>query len=164
MALVVGALIGVPASGSSFWDAPPTRGLYRPTAYVLARHETQVQIISISAMTNPLAFFEFEYGLSDVLQLGTRPVALAFGEVKLFGKYHVGTTSPVSLAIPFTAELVIPSLAWGVAEGWVLSWRVFPLLTLHPGIELPLYPVHGLHPYLGADLDLFPDVKPRRRG
>lgn len=158
-ALVVGMLIGVAAAGSSFWDAPPTRGLYRPTAYVLGRGETQIQIFSISAMTNPLAFLEFEYGLSDVFQLGTRPVALAFGDVRLFGKYHVGTTGPVSLAMPFTVELLIPTLSGGATGGWVLSWRVLPLLTLHPGLDMPVFPVAGIHPYLGVDLDLLPDLK-----
>jgi len=157
--LAVGIAIGAPALGRSFWDAPPTRGLYRPTAYTLSRGEAQIQFFAFASPTNPLSFFEFEYGLSDALQLGTRPVSAAFGDIRIFGKYHVGTTGPVSLAIPFSAEFLVPTFSWGVRGGWMLSWRVLPFLTLHPGLDLAFAPAVGLDPYLGTDLDLWSNLK-----
>jgi hypothetical protein len=155
----VAVLIGVPALGRSFWDAPPTRGLYRPTAYNLFRGETQIQFLAFASPMNPLAFFEFEHGVSDSFQFGMRPISALFGDVRLWGKYHVGTTGPVSLAIPFGAEILVPVPSWTVRGGWVLSWRVLPVLTLHPGFELSFVPAMGLHPYLGADLDLWTNLK-----
>lgn len=159
MGLAGGAFVGVSASGGSFWDEPPTRGLYRPTAYTLARGETQIQFFAFASPTNPLEFFEFEYGLSDSFQLGLRPVSAFFGDVRLWGKYHVGTTGPVSLAIPFGVDVLIPVPSWVLHGGWVLSWRVFPLLTLHPGIDLAFVPQMSIRPYLGVDLDLWTNLK-----
>jgi len=157
--LTVGIAIGSPALGRSFWDAPPTRGLYRPTAYTLSGGEVQIQFFAFASPTNPLAFFEFEYGLSDTLQLGTRPVSAAFGDIRIFGKYHVGASGPVALAIPFSAEFLVPTFAWRVRGGWMLSWRVLPFLTLHPGLDLAFAPAVRLDPYLGTDLDLWSNLK-----
>lgn len=148
-----------PALGRTFWDAPPTRGLFRPTAYNLFRGEVQVQLFAFSSVTDPFSFFEVEYGLSDALQLGTRPVPVLFGDVRLFGKYRVGTTGPVSLAVPFGAHVLIPTLAWRIHGGWVLSWQIPPLLTLHPGIEFSLGPATVITPYLGATVDVGANLK-----
>lgn len=141
-------------AGWTFAEALPTWGLHRPTAYNLARGETQVQLFAFAAPTNPLAFFEVEYGLSDAFQLGFRPVAAFFGDVRGWGKVHVGTTGDVSLAVPFGVEVTLPSWAWAVHGGWVLSWRVLPFLTLHPGINLLFSPGMSLQPYGSADFDL----------
>ena len=141
-------------TGRTFADAPPTRGLYWPTAYTLRRGETQVQLFAFTSPTNPLEFFEFEYGLTDSFQLGVRPVSAVFGDVRVWGKYGVGTTGAVSLAIPFGVDVLLPAPAWSVHGGWVLSWRVLPFLTLHTGIDLAFAPGMVLRPYAGLDLDL----------
>lgn len=153
------AVLGAGALGRTFLDLPPTRGLYWPTAYNLSRGETQVQLFAFASPTNPLEFFEVEYGLSDSFQVGLRPVSALFGDVRVWGKYHVGTTDPVSLAIPFGAAVLIPAPAWSVHGGWVLSWRVLPFLTLHPGLDLAFTPAMVLRPYAGVDLDLWTNLK-----
>lgn len=152
--LAVGVAVGGQAGARTFGDAPPTRGLYKPTAYTLAGGEFQIQFFAFSSPMYPLSFLEFEYGLSDAFQLGLRPVSAFFGDVRLWGKYRVGTSEALSLAIPFGIDVFIPSPAWKLRGGWVLSWRASPLLTFHPGIELSFSPAMGIHPYLGADLDL----------
>lgn len=157
LALAIG--VGLPVEGRTFHEAPPTRGLYRPTAYNLARGETQVQFFAFASPTNPLEFFEFEYGLSEKFQFGLRPVSALLGFLRLWGKYHVGTTGPVSVALPFGVEVLIPAPAWTVHGGWVLSWRPLPLLTFHPGLELAFVPETSIRPFLGADLDLWTNVK-----
>jgi len=48
--------------GHAFWDARPTRGLYKPTAYVLARGEVEIQFFAFASPTDPLGFLRFEYG------------------------------------------------------------------------------------------------------
>lgn len=151
VALLAGTGLG---AGRTFAEALPTRGLHRPTAYNLARGETQVQLFAFASPTNPLAFFEVEYGLSDAFQVGFRPVAAFFGDLRGWGKVHVGTTGNVSLAIPFGVEVLVPSWAWTVHGGWVLSWRALPFLTLHPGIDLLFSPAMSLQPHGSADLDL----------
>ncbi|MCX7751077.1 MAG: hypothetical protein N2320_06050 [Candidatus Bipolaricaulota bacterium] len=149
------ALVGKTwGAGPTFADAPPTRGFHRPTAYPLTRGETQVQLFAFSSPTNPLAFFEVEYGVSDSFQIGFRPIAAFFGDLRGWGKVHVGTTGAVSLAIPFGVEVWVPSWAWALHGGWVLSWRVLPFLTLHPGIDLAFSPGMSLQAYGSADLDL----------
>ena len=145
--------------GQTFLDAPPTRCLYRPTAYNLGRSEVQIQFLSFESPTNPLAFFEFEYGLSDAFQLGLRPVSALFGDVRLWGKVHVGTAGLISLAIPFGAQVLIPVPSWNLYGGWVLSWRVLPFLTLHPGIELMFVPAMEIRPSLGVDLGVGRNLK-----
>lgn len=148
-----------PGSSRTFHDAPPTRGLYWPTAYNLSRGETEIQFFAFASTTNPLAFFEFEYGLSDALQLGLRPVSALFGDVRLWGKVHVGTAGPISLAIPFGTQVLIPVPSWNLYGGWVLSWRVLPFLTLHPGIELAFVPAMEIRPSLGVDLGVGRNLK-----
>ncbi|MEW6216462.1 MAG: hypothetical protein AB1543_02130 [Candidatus Bipolaricaulota bacterium] len=163
--LVWGALVLIsvgildPVFGRTFLDAPPTQGLYKPTAYTLARGETQIQFFAFTSPTNPLEFFEFEYGLTDAFQLGMRPVSALFGDVRVWGKYHVGTTGPISLAIPFGVDVLIPVPSWALRGGWVLSWRVLSFLTLHPGLDLSFTPAMGVHPYLGVDLDAWWNLK-----
>jgi len=160
----VGVLLGIVAvlwcgAARTFLDAPPTRGLNWPTAYTLAQGETQIQFFSFASPTNPLAFFEFEHGLSDVFQLGMRPISAFFGDVRVWAKYHVGTTGPMALAIPFSVDVLIPTLSWALRGGWVLSWRVLPFLTLHPGLDLAFMPQMVLQPYAGVDLDVWRDLK-----
>lgn len=147
------------ASRGTFSELPPTRGLYRPTAYVLRQGETEIQFFAFTSPTNPLEFFEFEYGLSSAFTIGMRPVSALFGDVRLWGKYHVGTTGPVSLAIPFGVDVLVPAPTWRVHGGWVLSWRALPFLTLHPGLDIGFAPGMSLHPYAGVDVDLGPNLK-----
>lgn len=145
--------------GQTFFDLPPTRGLYFPTAYTLSRGDTEIQFFAFTAPTNPLEFLEFEYGLSDAFTFGARPVSALFGDVRVWGKYRVGTTGPVSLAIPFGVDVLVPVPAWRVHGGWVLSWRVLPFLTLHPGLEMGFAPGMSLRPYAGVDVDLWTNLK-----
>lgn len=149
----------LPVSGRTFLDAPPTRGLYKPTGHTLARGETQIQLFSFSSPTNPLAFFEFEYGLSDAFQLGVRPVSALFGDIRVWAKHRVGTTGPIALAIPFSVDVIVPTLSWALRGGWVMSWRVLPFLTLHPGLDLVFVPAMSIEPYAGLDLDVWRDLK-----
>ncbi len=158
LALLVAAIAGG-GVGRTFLDAPPTRGIHHPTAYTLARGETQVQFFSFTSPTNPLAFLEFERGLTDAFQIGFRPVSAFFGTVRAWAKHHVGTTANVALAIPFSVDVLIPTWSWELRGGWVLSWRVLPFLTLHPGIDLAFAPGMSLEPYLGVDLGLGRNLK-----
>ncbi|QAA76158.1 MAG: hypothetical protein BIP78_0392 [Candidatus Bipolaricaulis sibiricus] len=153
------SLAGTVAVGRTFLDAPPTRGLYRPTAHNLSRGETQIQFLAFSSPTNPLEFFEFEYGLSDVFEVGARPVSALFGDVRVWAKYHVGTTGPVSLAIPLGLDVRFAAPAWAARAGWVLSWRAFRWVSLHPGLELTFVPAMGIYPYLGAHFDVWTNLK-----
>lgn len=161
--VVVALLVSVgprfAAGEGTFSDLPPTRGLYRPTAYVLRQGETEIQFFAFTSPTNPLEFFSFEYGLSSAFTVGTRPVSALFGDVRVWAKYHVGTTGPVSLAIPFGVDVLVPVPAWRLHGGWVLSWRVLPFLTLHPGLEMEFTPGMSLRPYAGVDVDLWTNLK-----
>lgn len=151
--------LSAPGAGSAFWDAPPPRGLHRPTAYVLPRGKVEVQFFAFASPTNPLEFFQFEFGLTDSVQVGMRPLSALFGDVQAWGKAQVGTSGPVSLAIPFGLQLLIPIPAWSLHGGWVLSWRVLPFLSLHPGISLVFYPALRMEPYAGVHLDVGRNVK-----
>jgi len=153
------AFLGTGGVGRTFFDLPPTRGLYLPTAYTLSRGETQVQFFAFTSPTNPLEFFAFEYGLSNAFMLGARPISALFGDIRIWGKYHVGTAEAVSLAIPFGVNVLVPAPAWSVHGGWVLSWRVLPFLTLHPGLDMAFSPGMVLRPHLGLDLDLWTNLK-----
>ncbi|HEU68471.1 MAG TPA: hypothetical protein ENN53_04555 [Candidatus Acetothermia bacterium] len=88
-----------------------------------------------------------------------RPVSALFGDVQAWGKVHVGTTGPVSLATPFGVEILVPVPSWAVRAGWVLSWRALPSLTLHPGLDLGFVPATGILAYLGVDFDPWTNFK-----
>lgn len=59
--VLVGSFVAA-VPGHAFWDARPTRGLYKPTAYVLARGEVEIQFFAFASPTDPLGFLRFEYG------------------------------------------------------------------------------------------------------
>ncbi len=156
---VVGLVLAVvlPAVGSQASEFSPIRAAGWPTAHNLKSGQFQVEFFSIPP--EPLSLLQVDIGVTDRVQLGIRPLAAAFGDIGLFGKYGLGGAEALKLAIPFQVAFQVPSWTFSIHGGWVVGWPVLPWLTVHPGLLLRLHPGIGVRVHVVLQVHFFPQFQ-----
>ncbi len=153
---LLAVLVGLGLWGLGGMAAPPLRALDLPMAHNLQAGQWEVRVFSLPP--DPLTLLQFDFGINNQFQLGTRPLAAALGDLALLGQYHLGRADPLAVALPFALRVQLLDGSWSVQAGWVLGWSVLPWLTLHPGLLVRMHPGFDLLPYAVVHLHPGPTV------
>ncbi len=144
---VVIAFIG--AVGEGF---PLTLGA--ETAYTLSQGQWLIGALRLPGEPVSLLQLEASFGLTDSLQIETKPLALFLGFLNGEIKYELARIKGAVLSIG--ASVTVPFELQYVGLG-VKGYLSFPgRLAWHVDLALPLLPAIGISVSLAADFSLFP--------
>lgn len=142
-------LMGLAAGGE---ELPLT--LQGETAFTLSRGEWLIGGVKFPLEGADIARLELHLGLTDSLQLGTRPIALLLGIINGEVKYGMRLGGGIAVAADVWMAIPISFTYLGLGGGGYLS---FPgQLAWHAGAEFSVLPELGFSANLASDFSLLP--------
>lgn len=124
------------------------------TAFTLAQGQWLIGPVRLPTEISFLNSIEVGYGLTDSLEVGTRPLLFLVGFLNGALKYRVGriwgwvTSLGAEMGLPFSLNYLKLGLGAELSLPGVWGW--------HAGIWVPLLPAVGLSAHLALDLSPLP--------
>jgi len=155
--LLVFLLLGVTLLGHGAESFFLTDVIYQPTAYILPisvwELKTRFSLLSLSVPSVSL-----DYGLSEILEVGTGLTADLMGFPNLGVKLFLGWFGPVALAFLGNTSFSISEGSLYLGTGIAMSTIIGPL-GLHAGTHLAILPNLYFSSSIAADYGFIPNAR-----